>query len=119
MLRAIRGAVQVERDSAESISAAVIELMEAIFERNQIEHEDLVSVIFTATPDLVSAFPATAARSLGLGDIPLICAQELAISGAMPRVIRVMVHAQTMRERREIEHVYLGGAAALRQDLAQ
>lgn len=119
MLRAIRGAVQVEQDSAESISAAVTNLMQAIFERNQIEHEDLVSVIFTATPDLVAAFPATAARSLGLGDIPLICAQELAISGAMPRVIRVMVHTQTTRERAEIEHVYLGGAAALRQDLAQ
>lgn len=119
MLRAIRGAVQVERDDRDSIQSAVVSLLGEIFTRNGIAHEDLVSVIFTATPDLVSEFPATAARSLGLGDVPLICAQELAIEGSMPRVVRVMVHALIDRPRDQIAHVYLGGAAALRQDLAQ
>lgn len=119
MLRAIRGAVQVERDDREAITEAVVELVGEIFSRNQISHDDLVSVIFTATPDLVSEFPATAARALGLGDIPLICAQELNITGSMPRVIRVMVHALIDRPREEIIHVYLRGAAALRKDLAQ
>jgi chorismate mutase len=119
MLRAIRGAVQVDRDDRESITAAVVELMGEILRRNSIEHDDLVSVIFTATPDLVSEFPAAAARTLGLGDVPLICAQELSIEGSMPRVIRVMVHTVLDRPREEIVHVYLGGAAALRKDLAQ
>lgn len=119
MLRAIRGAIQVERDDREAISAAVVSLMGEIFTRNRLEHDDLVSVIFTATADLVSEFPATPARALGLGDIPLICAQELSIEGAMPRVIRVMVHALVDRPRDEIAHVYLGGAEALRRDLAQ
>lgn len=94
-------------------------LVGEILERNRIGHDDLVSVIFTATPDLVSEFPATPARALGLGDVPLICAQEINVAGAMPRVIRVMVHALLDRPREEIAHVYLGGAAALRKDLAQ
>lgn len=111
--------MQVERDDREAITEAVVELVGEIFSRNQISHDDLVSVIFTATPDLVSEFPATAARALGLGDIPLICAQELNITGSMPRVIRVMVHALIDRPREEIIHVYLRGAAALRKDLAQ
>jgi len=119
MLRAIRGAVQVERDDREAIGAAVVTLMGEVLARNGIDHDDLVSVIFTATPDLISEFPAAPARALGLGDIPLICAQELNITGAMPRVIRVMVHALIDRPREEITHVYLGGAAALRRDLAQ
>ena len=77
-------------------------------------------MVFTATPDLHSEFPALAARQLGIGDVPLICAQELDIDGAMPRVIRVMVHARERRcPRSEVRHVYLRGAAALRRDLAQ
>lgn len=119
MLRAIRGAIQVPSDSQEEIAGAVTSLLTELFARNGIDHEDLVSIIFTATADLVSEFPAAAARGLGLGDVPLICAQELSITGSMPRVIRVMVHALIDRPRAEIVHVYLGGAAALRQDLAQ
>lgn len=119
MIRAIRGAVQVSQDTKEAISAGVVELLTEIFQRNALASEDLISIIFTATPDLVSEFPATAARGLGLGDVPLICAQELSILGSMPRVIRVMVHAHTTTPRSEIAHIYLGGAAALRQDLAQ
>lgn len=119
MIRAIRGATQVPLDSKEAITAAVVELLTEIFGRNQISHDDLISIIFTATDDLVAEFPATAARGLGLGDVPLICARELAVQGSMPRVIRVMVHAHSDLPRGEISHVYLGGAAALRQDLAQ
>jgi chorismate mutase len=119
MMRAIRGAVQVDRDDKEAIGAAVLSLLGEIFDRNQIEHDDLISIIFTATSDLVAEFPAAAARALGLGDVPLLCAQELSIDGAMPRVIRVLVHAESALPREAITHVYLGGAAALRQDLAQ
>lgn len=119
MLRAIRGAIQIEVDTREAIAAGTVSLLSEIFERNSIAHDDLVSILFTATPDLVADFPATSARSLGLGDVPLLCAQELAVSGSMPRVIRVMVHALLDRPREEIAHVYLGGAVALRQDLAQ
>lgn len=116
MVRALRGAVQVSSDTKEAIDAAVVELLSALFERNNLAHENLISVLFTATPDLVSEFPATSARALGLGDIPLLCAQELNITGAMPRVIRVMIHADFEGE---ATHVYLGGAEALRTDLAQ
>lgn len=119
MIRAIRGAVQVQTDTKAAISVAVVDLLSELFAKNQIDHDDLISIIFTATPDLVAEFPAAAARSLGLGDVPLICAQELAIAGSMPRVIRVMVHAESEKPRSEITHVYLGGAASLRQDLAQ
>lgn len=119
MVKAIRGAVQVSQDTPEAIARAVTELLTEIFARNGLHHDDLISIIFTATTDLVAEFPAAAARSLGLGDVPLICAQELEVPGSMPRVIRTMVHAHTERPRQEIVHVYLGGAAALRQDLAQ
>ena len=87
--------------------------------RNDLSTDDLVSVIFTCTPDLVSDFPAAAARTLGLGDVPLLCAQEMAVPGALERVVRVMAHAETPRERSQIAHVYLRGAEVLRQDLAQ
>jgi chorismate mutase len=101
------------------MAAAVGELVTAILARNQIATEDLISIVFTATPDLVSSFPATAARSLGLGEVPLLCAQELAVRGALPRVVRVMVTTETARSRADLVHVYLRGAEVLRQDLAQ
>jgi chorismate mutase len=119
MVRAIRGAVQVERNDKEAIDAAVVTLLSEIFTRNQITHDDLISILFTSTEDLTAEFPAASARSLGLGDVPLLCARELSISGAMPRVIRVMVHTESDLDREAISHVYLGGASALRQDLAQ
>jgi chorismate mutase len=87
--------------------------------RNSISTDDLVSVLFTSTPDLHSAFPAAAARGVGLADVPLICAQEIDVTGAMEKVVRVMVHVQTPKARAEIKHVYLRGAEALRQDIAQ
>jgi chorismate mutase len=88
-----------------------------MFERNGLSNDDLISVFFTATEDITSTFPAAAARTFGLGDVPLICARELAIVGATPRCIRVMMHLNTERKRDELRHVYLEGAANLRDDL--
>ncbi len=118
-IRAIRGATQLRQDDFAEMTDAVVELLGDLFARNGIGHDDLVSIFFTSTPDLHCGFPATAARSLGLGDVPLMCAQELDIAGAMPRVVRVMVHAESDRPRSELVHVYRRGAEALRQDLAQ
>ncbi|MBI1376180.1 MAG: chorismate mutase [Frankiales bacterium] len=118
-LRAIRGATRLRADDAEEMAEAVVELVATMLERNGITGEDLVSMIFTATPDLVCMFPAAAARGLGLGDVPLICAQEIDVPGALSRVVRVMAHAELDRPRSAVSHVYLRGAEVLRQDLAQ
>jgi chorismate mutase len=98
---------------------AVVELLSTMLDRNDLTTDDLVSVIFTSTPDLRSTFPAAAARTLEIGDVPLICAQELDVAGALPRVVRVMAHAMLDRARQDVVHVYLRGAEVLRQDLAQ
>jgi chorismate mutase len=118
-MRAIRGATQVDSDDRDHLLQSVDELIRAVFEANNVDTDDLVSIIFTATPDLHSEFPALAARQLGIGDVPLLCAQEIDVAGAMPRVIRVMLHIDSDLPRSEVRHVYLRGAAALRRDLAQ
>jgi len=117
--RAIRGATCLQQDDAQEMAEAVTELLSEILARNDVGLEDIVSIFFTATPDLHSAFPAAAARGIGLADVPLICAQELDVVGAMEKVIRVMLHVQTSSPRSEIKHVYLRGAEALRKDIAQ
>jgi chorismate mutase len=116
-VRALRGATTVERDEKEHLFERVIALLEALFERNPIHHDDLISVLFTATGDIHCAFPAAAARKFGLGDIPLMCARELDIGGGTPRCIRVMIHLTTELERDQLHHVYLEGARGLRDDL--
>lgn len=118
-VRAIRGATQLDHDDRDHLLASVDELIRAIFDQNAIDQDDLISMILTATPDLRSEFPAVAARALGIGDVPLICAQEIDVAGALPRVIRVMVHVHSDLPRDQIKHVYLRGAVALRKDLAQ
>ncbi len=118
-VRAVRGAVQLDRDEAGHMDEQVAALLTAILERNGLTGDDLISIWFTATPDLHSDFPAAAARGLGITDVPLICAQELDIEGAMPRVVRILAHIESDRPRAEISHVYLGAAAALRKDIAQ
>ncbi|MEW1655352.1 MULTISPECIES: chorismate mutase [unclassified Streptomyces] len=118
-VRAVRGAVQLERDDAEHMREQVGALLTAILERNGLAPDDLISVWFTATPDLHSDFPAAAVRALGITDVPLICAQELDVAGAMERVVRVLAHVETGLPKGEIAHVYLGAAAALRKDIAQ
>ena len=116
-VRALRGATTIDEDTPEEIDRKVIALLEAIFERNAIDHDDLVSVILTATDDVHSQFPAVSARKFGLGDVPLLCARELDITGATARCIRVLIHLTTERSRSELHHVYLEGAAGLRDDL--
>ncbi|MER7989102.1 chorismate mutase [Streptomyces noursei] len=118
-VRAVRGAVQLERDDAEHMREQVGALLTALLERNDLVPDDLISVWFTATPDLHSDFPAAAARALGITDVPLICAQELDVAGAMPRVVRVLAHVETELSKAAVAHVYLGAAAALRKDIAQ
>ena len=118
-VRAIRGAIQAQANSADSISAATKELLLAILEDNKISRSDIVSVILTATPDLNAAFPAAAAREIGFESVPLLCAVEIDVPGALSKVIRAMVTVNTSLESNEISHIYLGGAKALRKDIAQ
>ncbi|MEU6818670.1 chorismate mutase [Streptomyces sp. NPDC046860] len=118
-VRAVRGAVQLERDEAGHMEEQVGALLTAVLERNGLTADDLISIWFTATPDLHSDFPAAAARKTGIVDVPLICAQELDIAGAMPRVVRLLAHIESDRPREAVNHVYLGAAAALRKDIAQ
>ncbi|HEV2781543.1 MAG TPA: chorismate mutase [Actinophytocola sp.] len=117
-VRAVRGAIQVDRDHPDVILAETKALLQELVRRNAIEPEDIISVFFTMTPDLASDFPAAAARELGLVDVPLMCATEIDVPNAMKRVIRVLAHVHSDRPRSAIEHVYLRGAARLRPDLA-
>ena len=118
-VRAIRGAVQVDVDEPAEVLARTRDLVAEVVRVNELSLDDFISVIFTSTADLVSEFPAVAARELGMGDVPLMCARELEIEGSMPRVIRLMAHVETTRSRSEVRHVYLNGAQALRRDIAQ
>lgn len=113
-LRALRGAISVEDNDAEAILGATEELVRELLGRNGLGAEDLVSCIFTCTEDLDAAFPAEAARRLGLSAIPLLCAREIDVPGALPRVIRLMVHCYMDGE---AQHVYLREAVSLRRDL--
>lgn len=116
-LRALRGATTVDEDTREQVGERTVELLSELLDRNDVDHDDIVSVLFTATDDIHSMFPAEAARKVGFGDIPLICARELDIAGATPRCLRVMLHLTTDRGRDELHHVYLHGARNLRDDL--
>lgn len=118
-VRAVRGAVQIDRDQEPRLLDSVKDLLQKMMQANGLAPDDLISVMFTATPDLVSAFPAAAARAIGLTHVPLICAQELDVVGALPRTVRILAHVHTERAVRDIHHIYLGGAAVLREDLAQ
>ena len=118
-IRAIRGATQIDRDDPSLMKEAVVELMNEILRANSLESQDLISVIFTATQDLLSDFPAASARAMGLGEVPLLCAVEIPVPGSMPRVIRTLIHCRTARTQKQIAHVYLRGTSQLRSDLAQ
>lgn len=118
-VRALRGATRLVEDDFEEMRDAVVELLQAMFDRNEVNTADLISIIFTATPDIHSGFPAAAARTLALGDVPLFCASEMNVTGALERTIRVMAHFETDRSRASLQHVYLRGAEVLRLDLAQ
>ena len=118
-VRAIRGAIQVEANSPEAISAGTRELLVAVLETNQLSVDQVISVLLTATPDLNAAFPAAAAREVGFESTPLLCAVEIDVPGALERVVRAMFTVETEREMKEISHIYLGGAKVLRRDIAQ
>ncbi|HET7734646.1 MAG TPA: chorismate mutase [Nocardioidaceae bacterium] len=118
-VRAIRGATQLEDDVREHMLDRVAEMVQGVMEANGLDVDDFISVIFTATSDLVSEFPAYAARQLGFSDVPLICARELEIDGSMPRVVRMLAHVETDLAKHDVTHVYLHGAANLRRDLAR
>jgi chorismate mutase len=118
-VRAVRGAIQVEANDRDAILNGTRDLVREVLHRNRIDPMELISIIFTATPDRTAEFPAYAARLLGLTDVPLLCTTEIAVPGSMPRVLRLLAHVESDRHRSEIRHVYLGGAAALRTDLPQ
>lgn len=116
-VRALRGATTVDADTPEQITECTVALLVEMFERNGVDHDDLISIWFTVTEDLSSAFPAAGARTIGLGDVPLLCAREIPVPGSMPRCIRVLAHLSTERARNELRHIYLEGAVGLRDDL--
>lgn len=118
-VRAVRGAIQVEADEPAEIYRGVHEMLAAVLERNQLSPADVISIFFTATTDLTSCFPAAGARQVGFADVPLLCASEIPVPGSLPRTVRLLAHVETPRARSEIRHVFLGAAAALRDDLPQ
>ncbi|HEX7715933.1 MAG TPA: chorismate mutase [Marmoricola sp.] len=118
-VRAVRGATQLVSDTREEMLDRVAEMVTEVMTANGLDVEDFISVIFTATSDLVAEFPAYAARQLGFGEVPLLCARELEIEGSMPRVVRMLAHVESDVPRAEITHVYLHGAASLRTDLTR
>jgi chorismate mutase len=113
-LRALRGAITVEANDADHILSATEELMRELMTRNELEHDDIVSCIFTCTSDLDAEFPAVAARNFGFSDVPLLCAREMQVPGSLPRVIRLLMHCYSGAEP---NHVYLREAISLRKDL--
>ncbi|GAA3226720.1 chorismate mutase [Oerskovia jenensis] len=118
-VRAIRGATQLDVDEREHLFDRTRELVQAVLDANEADTASLISIFFTCTPDLVADFPAAAAREMGLGDVPLMCAVEIGVPGALPRVVRLMAHAELDVPRADVQHVYLHGATSLRKDLAQ
>jgi len=117
-IRAIRGAIQVEADEPELVLGATADLLAAVIEANRLSPDDIISLVFTATPDLRSAFPAAAARRSGLGAVPLLCAAEIDVPGALPRVVRLLAQVEFPAAPAEVRHVHLNGAQVLRPDLA-
>jgi chorismate mutase len=118
-VRALRGATTLDVDERDHLIARTQELMAAVFERNSLTEDDLISIVFTATDDLHTAFPAEAAREAGITHVPLMCARELEIEGGIPRCIRILVHAYTARAPQDLRHVYLHDARQLRTDLPE
>ena len=117
-VRGIRGATCVDEDSPEQIVSATRELLEQILQSNQIDgFDEIVSALFTTTADLTSTFPAEAAREMGMHQVPLLCAAEIAVSGGMPYCIRVLLHVNTAKKQKEMVHVYLREAKKLRPDM--
>ena len=118
-VRALRGAITLDGDTRDQVIEKTAHLIQTMLERNGIAKGDLISIVFTATDDIRSEFPAAAARSIGISDIPLLCARELDVDGAVARCVRVLMHLYTERDPSALRHVYLEGAVPLRTDLPQ
>lgn len=120
-LAALRGATTLDTDSRDEVLSRTAELLEQLLQRNALTTDDVVSLLFTATGDIRSEFPAAAVRAAGISDVPMLCARELEISGAsaIPLCVRVMAHVESERPRAELRHVYLRGARQLRSDLPE
>lgn len=116
---ALRGAITLDEDSRDEVMEKTQRLIKEMIARNDLEHDALVSIIFTATEDISAEFPAAAARAAGLGDVPLLCARELSVDGGTPLCVRVMMHVEADKRREELRHVYLDGARGLRDDLPE
>jgi chorismate mutase len=116
-LRALRGATTVDVDEKDHVTERIVTLLTEMFERNAVDHDSLVSIIFTTTPDIRSVFPGASARTMGLGDVPLLGAQEADIIGGTPMCVRVLAHLESDTPRADLRHVYLEGAKGLRDDL--
>ncbi|HBF36546.1 MAG TPA: chorismate mutase [Firmicutes bacterium] len=117
LLRAVRGAITISKDDPDEIISASEEMLTKIMDLNRIKPQDMVSIIFTVTPDIISEFPAVAARKIGLVDTPLMCAQEIPKSGALPLCIRALLYFYTDLQKSEVRAVYLREAVKLRLDL--
>jgi chorismate mutase len=118
-VRALRGATTLDEDTADQVFTRVKALFAALYERNGLTNDAVISAFVTATPDIRSMFPATAARAFGLDDVPLLGAQEVDVDGGLPRCVRVLLHIETDLPRAELRHAFLEGAAVLRPDLAE
>ena len=120
MIRGIRGATSVETDDRDAVLEATAELLREVVAANGVDDlERVSSAFFTTTPDLVSCFPAEAARGLGFGSVPLLCASEIAVAGALPKLVRVLLHVDTDLPQKDVQHIYLRRAKALRPDLGE
>jgi chorismate mutase len=118
-VRALRGAITLDTDARDQVIERTAHLIKTMLDRNAVSKSDLISIVFTATDDIRSEFPAAAAREIGISDIPLLCARELDVEGAVGRCIRVLMHLYTEKEPATLRHVYLEGAVPLRTDLPQ
>ncbi len=117
VVRGIRGAITIKEDNASEVLQATTELLTEIIKLNQLQSQDMASIIFTVTPDITSAFPAGAARAMGLNLVPLFCSQEIGVKGSLPLCIRVLIHVNTTLPQEKIKHVFLRDAYTLREDL--
>lgn len=119
MVRAVRGAITVENNDKQEIFDATKELMQEMIKANKLEHDDMISLIFTVTPDLDACFPAAAAREIGFSDIPLMCMNEIPVVGALPKCVRILMHTNSDKKLSDIQHIYLREAVNLRRDLVK
>jgi len=118
IIKAIRGAIDVEVDEPQAIFRATQTLLKEMVRLNSLEPRQIINIFFTATSDLKSAYPAKAARDMGWTMVPMMCLQEMEVTGSLPRCIRVLLQVEGQGEK-EIRHVYLGGAQKLRPDLVE